>query len=107
MRRPRCSWALSVFIFTPWYQPAGDEKDREIIATRIIDLARDGLFDAAALRDRVVAEARSDVDGSPHVISSGTITLWQFVARSGRGAPHHYRRPAVGTALANPHQTRQ
>jgi hypothetical protein len=37
---------------------AGDEKGREIIATRIIDLARGGLIDAAALRDRVVAEAR-------------------------------------------------
>ena len=37
---------------------AGDEKGREIIAIRIIDLARGGLVDAAALRDRVVAEAR-------------------------------------------------
>jgi hypothetical protein len=37
---------------------AGDEKGREIIATRIIDLARGGVVDAAALRDRVVAEAR-------------------------------------------------
>jgi hypothetical protein len=37
---------------------AGDEKGREIIASRIIDLARGGLVDAAALRDRVVAEAR-------------------------------------------------
>ena len=37
---------------------AGDEKGREIIATRIIDLARGGLIDAVALRDRVVAEAR-------------------------------------------------
>jgi hypothetical protein len=35
-----------------------DEKAREIIATRIIDLARGGVIDAAALRDRVVAEAR-------------------------------------------------
>jgi hypothetical protein len=37
---------------------AGDEKGREIIATRIIDLARGGMVDAAALRDRVVAESR-------------------------------------------------
>jgi hypothetical protein len=37
---------------------AGDEKGREIIATRIIDLARGGVVDAAALRHRVVAEAR-------------------------------------------------
>jgi hypothetical protein len=37
---------------------AGDEKGREIIATRIIDLARGGIVDATALRDRVVAEAR-------------------------------------------------
>jgi hypothetical protein len=37
---------------------AGDEKGREIIATRIIDLARKGLIDPTALRDRVSAEAR-------------------------------------------------
>jgi hypothetical protein len=37
---------------------AGDEKGREIIATRIIDLARNGLTDPTALRDRVIAEAR-------------------------------------------------
>jgi hypothetical protein len=37
---------------------AGDEKGREIIATRIIDLARSGLIDPAALRDRVITEAR-------------------------------------------------
>jgi hypothetical protein len=36
---------------------AGDEKGREIIATRIIDLARNGLIDPTALRDRVIAEA--------------------------------------------------
>jgi hypothetical protein len=30
-----------------------DGKAREIIATRIIDLARGGVIDAAALRDRV------------------------------------------------------
>jgi hypothetical protein len=35
---------------------AGDEKGREIIATRIIDLARSGLIDPAALRDRVLSE---------------------------------------------------
>ena len=37
---------------------AGDEKGREIIATRIIDLARNGLIDPTALRDRVIAETR-------------------------------------------------
>jgi hypothetical protein len=37
---------------------AGDQRDREIIARRIIDLARGGLVDAAALHQRVVAEAR-------------------------------------------------
>jgi len=37
---------------------AGDEKGREIIATRIIDLARNGPIDSTALRDRVIAEAR-------------------------------------------------
>jgi hypothetical protein len=37
---------------------AGDERGREIIATRIIHLARQGLIDAAALHQRVVAEAR-------------------------------------------------
>jgi hypothetical protein len=37
---------------------AGDEKGREIVATRIIDLAHNGLTDPKALRDRVIAEAR-------------------------------------------------
>ena len=37
---------------------AGDQRGREIIAARIIDLARTGVIDATALRDRVVAEAR-------------------------------------------------
>jgi hypothetical protein len=37
---------------------ADDEKGREIIATRIIDLARSGLIDPTALRDRVIAESR-------------------------------------------------
>ena len=37
---------------------AGDEKGREIIATRIIDLARNGMIDPAALRDRIITEAR-------------------------------------------------
>ena len=37
---------------------ASDENGREIITTRIIDLARrGGVVDAAELRDRVVAEA--------------------------------------------------
>ena len=43
---------------------AGDEKGREIIATRIIDLARNGLIDPTALRDRIIAEARlSELEG--------------------------------------------
>jgi hypothetical protein len=37
---------------------AGDEKGREIIVNRIIDLARTGLIDPTAFRDRVIAEAR-------------------------------------------------
>jgi hypothetical protein len=37
---------------------AGDKRGREIIAARIIDLARNGLIDPTALRDRVIAEAR-------------------------------------------------
>jgi hypothetical protein len=37
----------------------GDRHVREIVATRIIDLARSGLVDAAALRDRVLLEARA------------------------------------------------
>lgn len=38
---------------------AGDERGREIVATRIIDLARKGVIDAKALKDRVLLEARS------------------------------------------------
>lgn len=37
----------------------GDRRGREIIATRIIDLAREGPIDAVALRDRVLLEARA------------------------------------------------
>ena len=37
---------------------AGDEKGCEVIATRIIDLARNGLIDPTELRDRVIAGAR-------------------------------------------------
>jgi hypothetical protein len=39
---------------------AGDAHGREVIATRIVELARRGLLDANALRDRVVMEARID-----------------------------------------------
>jgi hypothetical protein len=35
----------------------GDARQREVIATRIIDLARSGVIDAKALSDRVIAEA--------------------------------------------------
>jgi hypothetical protein len=37
----------------------GQVHDREIIATRIIDLARNGVTDAKALGDRVIAEAEA------------------------------------------------
>ena len=37
---------------------AGDEHGRQVIATRIIDLASMGVIDADALRDRVLMEAR-------------------------------------------------
>jgi hypothetical protein len=40
---------------------AGDQRGREIIATRVIDLARTGVIDATALRDRVMAEARVSI----------------------------------------------
>ena len=36
---------------------AGDQRGREIIATRIIDLGRNGVLDAAILHRRVMAEA--------------------------------------------------
>ena len=38
---------------------AGDEHGRQVIATRIIDLAGSGVIDARALRDRVLMEART------------------------------------------------
>ena len=37
---------------------AGDPRGREAVAARIIDLARDGVIDATALRERVLREAR-------------------------------------------------
>jgi hypothetical protein len=37
----------------------GDVRAREIVATRIVDLARGGVLDANALRDRVLLEAES------------------------------------------------
>ena len=36
----------------------GDERGREVIATRIVDLARRGVVDAKALGNRVITEAR-------------------------------------------------
>ena len=36
---------------------AGDHRTREIVATRIVDLARTGVIDARSLRDRVLLEA--------------------------------------------------
>jgi hypothetical protein len=38
---------------------AGDDAGRRVIAMRIIDLARNGVIDAAALRDRVINEAKA------------------------------------------------
>lgn len=37
----------------------GDARQREIIATRIIDLARGGITEAKALSERVVSDARA------------------------------------------------
>src|SRR5690242_1887522 len=37
---------------------AGDTHGRAIVATRIIDLARIGIVDADALRERILSEAR-------------------------------------------------
>lgn len=36
----------------------GDARHREIVAARIIDLARNGVIDAKALSERVVAESK-------------------------------------------------
>jgi hypothetical protein len=38
---------------------AGDAQGRESVATRILDLARNGVIDPRALRDRVLLESRS------------------------------------------------
>lgn len=38
---------------------AGDTQERRFVATRIIDLARSGVIDANALRDRVLLESKS------------------------------------------------
>jgi hypothetical protein len=35
----------------------GDEANRRVIATRVVDLARNGVIEADALRDRILAEA--------------------------------------------------
>jgi hypothetical protein len=37
----------------------GQLRDREVIAARIIDLARNGVIDAEALSDRVIAETNA------------------------------------------------
>jgi hypothetical protein len=37
----------------------GEIKDREVVAARIIDLARNGVIDAKALSDRVINEANA------------------------------------------------
>jgi hypothetical protein len=37
----------------------GEIKDREVVAARIIDLARNGVIDAKALSSRVVEEVRA------------------------------------------------
>jgi hypothetical protein len=41
---------------------AGDQRGREAVAARIIDLARNGIIDASALRDRVLHEARTPAE---------------------------------------------
>ena len=40
--------------------PAGDPHGREVIAMRVIDLARSGVIDTKTLRNRVLFEARSE-----------------------------------------------
>lgn len=37
----------------------GQIQDREVVATRIIDLARSGVVDAKELSERVIAEAKA------------------------------------------------
>jgi hypothetical protein len=37
----------------------GEMHDREVVAARIIDLARDGVIDAKTLSERVVAETKA------------------------------------------------
>jgi hypothetical protein len=41
---------------------AAEDRFREAIAVRIIELARNGLIDATALRERVLSEARTDAE---------------------------------------------
>jgi hypothetical protein len=43
----------------------GDVRGREVIATRIIDLARSGVIDATALRDGVIGIAFRALRGRP------------------------------------------
>ena len=38
---------------------AGQISDREVVATRIIDLARNGVIDSEALSERVIAEVKA------------------------------------------------
>jgi hypothetical protein len=45
--------------------------DREVIAVRIIELARAGLMQAAALRDRVLSEAWSSGEMEPRAPPHG------------------------------------
>lgn len=40
---------------------AGDERGKEIIAARVIDLARSGVFDADVLAQRVIQEAKLSI----------------------------------------------
>lgn len=40
---------------------ADNSQDRRVVAARIADLARTGLIDAAALRDRILRESRSTI----------------------------------------------
>ena len=40
---------------------AGDQRGREVVATRIIEIARSGVVDPAAIHSRVMAEARVSI----------------------------------------------
>ena len=53
---------------------AGDERGRQLVARRVIDLARNAVIDEAALRDRVLLEAKA-MRGEQATAAAGTRTL--------------------------------